>query len=163
MLGSCGRFHWLKGSNRQSNSTVEWYIPPSAASGFYRIKHFGHNKQMKGLRPVITSYEGTSDVFSVTRSFYSRQYDELRMQKREKMSHYWCDVIGRWNFEKSVSLFLKKTMWSSVSNWFQSISTRGKNQPLQYKSCIWSVIFVCLWHQVNFHPDEMHLRVMNYW
>ncbi|CAF92687.1 unnamed protein product, partial [Tetraodon nigroviridis] len=59
------RFHWLKGSNRQSNSTVEWYIPPSAASGFYRIKHFGHYKQMKGLKPVITPYEGTSDVFRV--------------------------------------------------------------------------------------------------
>lgn len=70
-LGFCNRFHWLKGSHQQSNSTVEWYIPPSAASGFYRIKHFGHYKQMKGLRPVITPYEGTSDVFRVTRSFYS--------------------------------------------------------------------------------------------
>ncbi|XP_074519931.1 neutral ceramidase [Halichoeres trimaculatus] len=64
------RFHWLKGSNRQSNSTVEWHIPPSAPSGSYRIRHFGHYKQMKGLRPVITPYEGTSDVFRVTQSFY---------------------------------------------------------------------------------------------
>ncbi|XP_003961257.1 neutral ceramidase [Takifugu rubripes] len=84
------RFHWLKGSNRQSNSTVEWYIPPSAASGFYRIKHFGHFKQLKALRPVITPYEGTSDVFSVTGSFYSQRYyeAELRMQKKERMSYY---------------------------------------------------------------------------
>ncbi|XP_026172018.1 neutral ceramidase isoform X2 [Mastacembelus armatus] len=64
------RFHWLKGSNRQSNATVDWHIPLSASSGSYRIKHFGHYKQMKGLRPVITPYEGTSDVFRVTSSFY---------------------------------------------------------------------------------------------
>uniref|UniRef100_A0A3Q3GN98 Neutral ceramidase n=1 Tax=Labrus bergylta TaxID=56723 RepID=A0A3Q3GN98_9LABR len=64
------RFQWLKGSNRESNSTVEWHIPQTAPSGSYRIKHFGHYKQMKGLRPVITPYEGTSDVFRVTKSFY---------------------------------------------------------------------------------------------
>uniref|UniRef100_A0A4W6E9G9 Neutral ceramidase n=1 Tax=Lates calcarifer TaxID=8187 RepID=A0A4W6E9G9_LATCA len=64
------RFHWLQGSNRQSNATVEWHIPLSAPSGSYRIKHFGHYKQMKGLRPVITPYEGTTDVFRVTASFY---------------------------------------------------------------------------------------------
>ncbi|XP_045924644.1 neutral ceramidase [Micropterus dolomieu] len=64
------RFHWLKGSNQQSNSTVEWHIPPSAPSGSYRIRHFGHYKQLKGLRPVITPYEGTSDVFRVAHSFY---------------------------------------------------------------------------------------------
>ncbi|XP_017260665.2 neutral ceramidase-like, partial [Kryptolebias marmoratus] len=64
------RFHWLKGSNRQSNATIEWYIPPAAPSGSYRIRHFGHYKQMKGLRPVITPYEGSSDVFRVTDSFY---------------------------------------------------------------------------------------------
>uniref|UniRef100_A0A4W6EBR2 Neutral ceramidase n=1 Tax=Lates calcarifer TaxID=8187 RepID=A0A4W6EBR2_LATCA len=67
---SCCRFHWLQGSNRQSNATVEWHIPLSAPSGSYRIKHFGHYKQMKGLRPVITPYEGTTDVFRVTASFY---------------------------------------------------------------------------------------------
>ncbi|KAM9336979.1 neutral ceramidase [Symphorus nematophorus] len=64
------RFHWLKGSNRESNATVEWHIPPSAPSGSYRIKHFGHHKQIKGLRPVITPYEGTSKVFRVATSFY---------------------------------------------------------------------------------------------
>ncbi|XP_049915313.1 neutral ceramidase isoform X1 [Epinephelus moara] len=64
------RFHWLKGSNQQSNSTIEWHISPSAPSGYYRIKHFGHYKQRKNLKPVITPYEGTSDVFRVTASFY---------------------------------------------------------------------------------------------
>ncbi|CAB1451546.1 unnamed protein product [Pleuronectes platessa] len=64
------RFHWLKGSKGRSNTTVEWFVPPSAPGGYYRIKHFGHYKQMKGLRPVITPYEGTSDVFRVSPSFY---------------------------------------------------------------------------------------------
>ncbi|KAG7492710.1 hypothetical protein MATL_G00017560 [Megalops atlanticus] len=60
------RFHWVKGSGAQSNATVEWHIPPSAQPGSYRIRHFGHYKQLKGLRPVITAYEGTSDVFRVS-------------------------------------------------------------------------------------------------
>uniref|UniRef100_A0A3Q2W4N6 Neutral ceramidase n=1 Tax=Haplochromis burtoni TaxID=8153 RepID=A0A3Q2W4N6_HAPBU len=64
------RFHWLKGSNRESNATVEWQIPPTASAGSYRIKHFGHYKELKGLQPVITPYEGSSDVFAVTASFY---------------------------------------------------------------------------------------------
>ncbi|KAG7470429.1 hypothetical protein JOB18_031930 [Solea senegalensis] len=64
------RFHWLKGSRGQSNATVEWYIPMAAPSASYRIKHFGHYKQMKGLRPVITPYEGSSGVFTVKASFY---------------------------------------------------------------------------------------------
>ncbi|XP_022598124.1 neutral ceramidase [Seriola dumerili] len=64
------RFQWLKGSNQRSNATVEWHIPPSALSGSYRIKHSGHYKQIKGLRPVITPYEGVSDIFTVTASFY---------------------------------------------------------------------------------------------
>ncbi|XP_036405721.1 neutral ceramidase [Megalops cyprinoides] len=60
------RFHWVKGSGAQSNATVEWHIPPSAQLGSYRIRHFGHYKELKGLRPVITAYEGTSDVFRVS-------------------------------------------------------------------------------------------------
>uniref|UniRef100_A0A3B4XK45 Neutral ceramidase n=1 Tax=Seriola lalandi dorsalis TaxID=1841481 RepID=A0A3B4XK45_SERLL len=64
------RFQWLKGSNQRSNATVEWHIPPSALSGSYRIKYSGHYKQIKGLRPVITPYEGVSDIFTVTASFY---------------------------------------------------------------------------------------------
>ncbi|MED6267318.1 Neutral ceramidase [Characodon lateralis] len=66
------RFHWLKGSNKQNNATVEWYIPPSAPVGSYRIKHFGHYKELKSLRPVITPYEGSSDVFTVMSSYYSK-------------------------------------------------------------------------------------------
>ncbi|MEQ2291906.1 Neutral ceramidase, partial [Ameca splendens] len=65
------RFHWLKGSNKQNNATVEWYIPPSAPVGSYRIRHFGHYKELKSLRPVITPYEGSSDVFTVMSSYYS--------------------------------------------------------------------------------------------
>ncbi|CAN9508829.1 unnamed protein product [Ophioblennius macclurei] len=64
------RFHWLKGSNRQSNATVEWHIPLTANAGSYRIQHFGHYKQMKGFQSVITPYNGSSDTFAVTPSFY---------------------------------------------------------------------------------------------
>ncbi|KAM4715150.1 neutral ceramidase [Anableps anableps] len=64
------RFHWLKGTNRQNNATVEWYIPTSAPIGSYRIRHFGHYKELNGLRPVITPYEGSSNVFTVMSSYY---------------------------------------------------------------------------------------------
>ncbi|XP_056153365.1 neutral ceramidase [Lampris incognitus] len=64
------RFHWLRGSARQSNATVEWHIPASALPGRYRIRHTGHCKQMKGLKPVITAYEGTSAEFTVTKTYY---------------------------------------------------------------------------------------------
>ncbi|XP_051794973.1 neutral ceramidase [Acanthochromis polyacanthus] len=64
------RFHWLKGSNQQSNATIQWFIPPSAPSGSYRIRHFGHYKAWKGFQTVISPYEGSSDVFRVASSFY---------------------------------------------------------------------------------------------
>ncbi|KAK0142597.1 Neutral ceramidase [Merluccius polli] len=64
------RFHWVKGSYRQSNATVEWRVPPSAQLGSYRIRHFGHYKEMKGFRPVITAYNGTSAVFTVSQTYY---------------------------------------------------------------------------------------------
>lgn len=64
------RFHWLKGSNRESNATVEWHIPPTAPAGSYRIQHFGHYKELKGFRPIITPYNGSSDTFTVTPSYY---------------------------------------------------------------------------------------------
>ncbi|XP_018616424.1 neutral ceramidase [Scleropages formosus] len=60
------RFHWVKGNGAQSNATVEWHIPVTAAPGSYRIRHFGHFKEMQGLKPVITPYQGTSDVFTVS-------------------------------------------------------------------------------------------------
>uniref|UniRef100_A0A3Q2TLY6 Neutral ceramidase n=1 Tax=Fundulus heteroclitus TaxID=8078 RepID=A0A3Q2TLY6_FUNHE len=64
------RFHWLKGPGRQNNATVEWHIPPSAPVGSYRIRHFGHYKELKDLRPIIKPYEGSSDVFTVMSSYY---------------------------------------------------------------------------------------------
>ncbi|CAL8262105.1 unnamed protein product [Arctogadus glacialis] len=64
------RFHWVKGSNRESNATVEWHIPASAQQGSYRIQHFGHYKKMVGFRPVITAYQGSSDVFAVSHTYY---------------------------------------------------------------------------------------------
>ncbi|KAJ8264394.1 hypothetical protein GJAV_G00148650 [Gymnothorax javanicus] len=60
------RFHWIKGAWAQSNATVEWHIPSSAQPGTYRIRHFGHFKELKFLKPVITAYEGRSDVFTVS-------------------------------------------------------------------------------------------------
>ncbi|XP_031416416.1 neutral ceramidase [Clupea harengus] len=62
------RFHWVKGSGGQSNATVEWHIAPSAQTGTYRIRHFGHYKQIKIFKPIITAYEGMSDAFKVTRA-----------------------------------------------------------------------------------------------
>ncbi|XP_034050623.1 neutral ceramidase [Thalassophryne amazonica] len=64
------RFHWLKGESGRSHVTVEWHVPMSAISGSYRIKHFGHFKQRKGFQTVITPYEGISNTFKVTASFY---------------------------------------------------------------------------------------------
>ncbi|KAF7645649.1 hypothetical protein LDENG_00200600 [Lucifuga dentata] len=69
------RFHWLKASDRQSNVTVEWHVPPSARGGRYRIRHSGHYKQLKGLKYVITPYEGSSDIFRVAHSFYTADAD----------------------------------------------------------------------------------------
>ncbi|KAM9831258.1 neutral ceramidase [Neosynchiropus ocellatus] len=65
------RFHWLKGSDRQSNTTVEWHTSKTTRTGLYRIRHFGHYKQMKGFRPVITPYTGVSDDFTVVASYYN--------------------------------------------------------------------------------------------
>ncbi|XP_062859534.1 neutral ceramidase [Trichomycterus rosablanca] len=62
------RFYWIKGSDKQSNATVEWHIPRSAEAGVYRIRHFGHYK--KGFIVPVTAYEGSSDEFRVTKSFY---------------------------------------------------------------------------------------------
>ncbi|KAJ3607818.1 hypothetical protein NHX12_024869 [Muraenolepis orangiensis] len=64
------KFHWLKGSDQQSNATVEWHIPPWARPGSYRIRHSGHHKQMKGFRPLITAYQGASNMFSVAQTYY---------------------------------------------------------------------------------------------
>ncbi|XP_010862950.2 neutral ceramidase isoform X1 [Esox lucius] len=60
------RFHWVK-NGAESNTTIEWHIPLSAEPGSYRIRHFGHYKQRKGIfDTVITAYEGASGVFRVS-------------------------------------------------------------------------------------------------
>ncbi|XP_063076841.1 neutral ceramidase [Engraulis encrasicolus] len=67
------RFHWLKGSGGLSNTTVEWHIPTAAQTGIYRIRHFGHYKQRKGITgSTILPYNGTSDEFKVTKTYWSR-------------------------------------------------------------------------------------------
>ncbi|KAK7877164.1 hypothetical protein WMY93_032144 [Mugilogobius chulae] len=65
------RFHWLKGDGNHSNATVQWFVPESAPSGVYRIRHFGHYKVFKNFRPLIEEYTGTSDQFTVAQSYYS--------------------------------------------------------------------------------------------
>lgn len=62
------RFHWLKGTDRRSNATVQWFIPDSAPSGLYRIRHFGHYKET-AFRPV-KAFTGQSAQFTVSRSYY---------------------------------------------------------------------------------------------
>ncbi|XP_069609633.1 putative neutral ceramidase C [Ranitomeya imitator] len=61
------RYYWHKGTDGQSNATIEWHIPSSAASGIYRISHFGHRKLL--LPPTIRLYEGTSSEFEIKRAF----------------------------------------------------------------------------------------------
>jgi neutral ceramidase len=45
-----------------SQATITWEIPPDAAAGAYRIKHFGSSKGMDG---TLTPFEGTSREFVV--------------------------------------------------------------------------------------------------
>mmetsp|Transcript_35382 Transcript_35382/g.69396 ORF Transcript_35382/g.69396 Transcript_35382/m.69396 type:complete len:704 (+) Transcript_35382:36-2147(+) len=47
--------------------TIEWYIPPTAAPGSYRIVHYGtsYNDPLVG-KAKFTDYTGTSSVFTVT-------------------------------------------------------------------------------------------------
>ncbi|XP_073541598.1 neutral ceramidase [Phyllobates terribilis] len=60
------RYYWHKGTGGESNATIEWHIPSSAASGIYRISHFGHRKLL--LTPTIRPYEGTSAEFEIKRA-----------------------------------------------------------------------------------------------
>ncbi|KAM3913365.1 putative neutral ceramidase C [Leptodactylus fuscus] len=60
------RYYWLKGTGGQSNATIEWHIPLSAASGTYRIRHSGHYRQL--IPNTIRPYEGVSSQFEVRRS-----------------------------------------------------------------------------------------------
>jgi neutral ceramidase len=53
------RFHWQRTNSLfgESVSAVEWEIPQDAQLGLYRIRHFGHHKD---LMQQIKSYIGVS-------------------------------------------------------------------------------------------------------
>lgn len=60
----CVRFKWSRPTklSPQSHGTIEWRIPVSAASGVYRITHFGASKALLGS---ITHFTGSSSAFVV--------------------------------------------------------------------------------------------------
>ncbi|XP_048464909.1 neutral ceramidase [Rhincodon typus] len=59
------RLYWNKARNGYSNVTVAWHIPHTAELGMYKVRHFGHFKTLKFLKPVFTPYEGSSSPFEV--------------------------------------------------------------------------------------------------
>ncbi|XP_048407238.1 neutral ceramidase isoform X2 [Stegostoma tigrinum] len=59
------RLYWNKARNGYSNVTVSWHIPHTAELGMYKVRHFGHFKTLKFLKPVFTPYEGSSSPFEV--------------------------------------------------------------------------------------------------
>ncbi|WOG89122.1 hypothetical protein DCAR_0208358 [Daucus carota subsp. sativus] len=61
----CLRFKWSRPSklSARSYATIEWRIPESAASGVYRIRHFGASKSLFGS---IRHFAGSSSAFIVT-------------------------------------------------------------------------------------------------
>ncbi|KAG2690739.1 hypothetical protein I3760_09G204300 [Carya illinoinensis] len=60
----CLRFKWSRPAklSPQSHATIEWRIPSSAASGVYRISHFGASKS---LFSSIRHFTGSSSAFVV--------------------------------------------------------------------------------------------------
>lgn len=58
------RFIWSRPSklSTRSKATIEWRIPESAASGVYRIRHFGAAKALLGS---VKHFEGSSSAFVV--------------------------------------------------------------------------------------------------
>ncbi|XP_064457109.1 neutral ceramidase B-like [Ornithodoros turicata] len=58
------RFYWKRTSTLWGHSqvTVTWDIPKDAEPGLYRIRHFGHSKN---LLQLIMPYEGTSGRFRI--------------------------------------------------------------------------------------------------
>ncbi|XP_076944500.1 neutral ceramidase 2-like [Bidens hawaiensis] len=60
----CLRFKWSRPSklSAQSHATIEWRIPLSAASGVYRVSHFGASKNLLGS---ISHFTGSSNAFVV--------------------------------------------------------------------------------------------------
>ncbi|PWA45719.1 neutral/alkaline non-lysosomal ceramidase [Artemisia annua] len=60
----CLCFKWSRPSklSAQSHATIEWRIPQSTASGFYRVTHFG---ALKNLLGSISHFTGSSSAFVV--------------------------------------------------------------------------------------------------
>ncbi|KAL6545260.1 Neutral ceramidase 1 [Orobanche gracilis] len=60
----CLRFKWSRPSklSARSHATIEWRIPESAATGVYRIRHFGASKSLFGS---IRHFTGSSSAFLV--------------------------------------------------------------------------------------------------
>ncbi|KAK6793268.1 hypothetical protein RDI58_006721 [Solanum bulbocastanum] len=60
----CLRFIWSRPAklSTRSKATIEWRIPESAASGVYRIRHFGAAKALLGS---VKHFEGSSSAFVV--------------------------------------------------------------------------------------------------
>ncbi|KAK4482411.1 hypothetical protein RD792_009566 [Penstemon davidsonii] len=60
----CLRFIWSRPAklSTHSHATIEWIIPDTAASGVYRIRHFG---AAKGLLGSIKHFTGSSSAFVV--------------------------------------------------------------------------------------------------
>ncbi|CAI9770784.1 unnamed protein product [Fraxinus pennsylvanica] len=60
----CLRFIWSRPSklSTRSHATIEWIIPENAASGVYRIRHFGAAKRLLGS---IKHFTGSSSAFVV--------------------------------------------------------------------------------------------------
>lgn len=61
----CLRFKWSRPSklSARSHATIEWRILESAATGVYRIRHFGASKSLFGS---IRHFTGSSSAFLVT-------------------------------------------------------------------------------------------------
>lgn len=60
----CLRFIWSRPAklSARSKATIEWRIPETAASGVYRIRHFGAAKALLGS---VKHFEGSSSAFVV--------------------------------------------------------------------------------------------------
>lgn len=58
------QFKWIRTNMIFGISEVEivWDVPETVASGYYRIRHFGHERSMNGN---IAAYQGSSEVFKV--------------------------------------------------------------------------------------------------
>ncbi|XP_019100499.1 PREDICTED: neutral ceramidase isoform X2 [Camelina sativa] len=58
------KFKWSRPAklSPESQATIEWRVPQSAAAGVYRIRHYGASKSLFG---TISSFSGTSSAFVV--------------------------------------------------------------------------------------------------